>query len=103
MSLIAACQECAWELVVSESPTVADLGQAGKLCREHMDAEHFALWSPDRDIRADEGEFAPGECDGSGTCSAPVHVHGCYRPHRSDECDSPDEYGHTEREDGGER
>lgn len=41
-------------------------------------------------------EFAPGECDGSGTCPAPVHVHGCYRPHRADQCDSPDEYGHIE-------
>lgn len=48
----------------------------------------------------DESEFAPGECDGSGTCTASVHVHGCYRPHRSDECDSPDEYGHTDRENG---
>lgn len=43
-----------------------------------------------------EGEFAPGECDGSGTCSAPIHVHGCYTPHRSDQCDSPDEYGHID-------
>ena len=53
---------------------------------------------PDREDRPDEDEFAPGECDGSGTCSAPIHVHGCYTPHRSDECDSPDEYGHTDRE-----
>ncbi|OIU88624.1 hypothetical protein [Microbacterium sp. AR7-10] len=65
------------------------------------------LWVPvnenettDREIRADEDGFAPGECDGSGTCSAPIHIHGCYRPHRSDECDSPNEYGHTDRENG---
>lgn len=41
-----------------------------------------------------EDEFAPGECDGSSACVAPIHVHGCYRPHRADQCDSPDEYGH---------
>lgn len=58
------------------------------------------IGATDRENRGDDGEFAPGECDGSGTCSAPVHVHGCYRPHRSDECDSPDEYGHTDREVG---
>lgn len=58
------------------------------------------LDAPNREIRADEDEFAPGECDGSGTCPAPVHVHGCYRSHRSDECDSPEEYGHTDRENG---
>lgn len=46
-------------------------------------------------------EFAPGECDGSGECSAPIHVHGCYTPHRSDQCDSPNEYGHIDSESEG--
>lgn len=46
-----------------------------------------------------EPDFAPGECDGSGTCTAKVHVHGCYAPHRSDQCDSPSEYGHTDTTD----
>ncbi|GAB6857327.1 hypothetical protein [Microbacterium xylanilyticum] len=76
-----------------------------------IDAAHHTLMSlareqnrrcssklmPNRTIRSDDDEFAPGECDGSGTCSAPIHVHGCYTPHRSDQCDSPDEYGHTDR------
>lgn len=52
-------------------------------------------WEPVTNTEG-ESEFAPGECDGSGTCSAPVHIHGCYMPHRSDQCDSPDEYGHTD-------
>lgn len=43
-----------------------------------------------------EDEFAPGECTGAGDCDAPIHVHGCYRPHRADQCDAPDEYGHIE-------
>lgn len=60
-------------------------------------------YAPDREIRSQEDEFAPGQCDGSATCAAPIHVHGCFRPHRSDECDSPDEYGHTDRENGSER
>ena len=53
--------------------------------------------TPNRTIRSDDDEFAPGECDGSNKCTAPIHVHGCYTPHRSDQCDSPDEYGHTDR------
>lgn len=36
------------------------------------------------------------ECDGSGQCRAFVHVHGCYTPHRADECDAPGEFGHIE-------
>lgn len=51
---------------------------------------------------AEEDEFAPGECDGSGTCSAPRHIHGCYRPHRADECDAAEEYGHLPAEPQGE-
>ncbi|MDR6868477.1 hypothetical protein J2Y69_003093 [Microbacterium resistens] len=58
--------------------------------------------APDRPNRSEDDEFAPGECDGSSTCSAPIHVHGCYAPHRSDQCDSPDEYGHTDRPNGSE-
>lgn len=43
---------------------------------------------------ADGGPFAPDECTGAYDCDAPIHVHGCYRPHRADQCDSPEEYGH---------
>lgn len=43
----------------------------------------------------EEMEFAPGECTGASDCDAPIHVHGCYRPHRADQCDAPDEYGHV--------
>ena len=43
-----------------------------------------------------------GECDGSGKCPAEMHVHGCYMPHRADQCDSPDEYGHLPAEPQGE-
>lgn len=43
-------------------------------------------------------EFAPGECTGAHDCDAPKHIHGCYRPHRADQCDAPEEYGHIERE-----
>lgn len=46
-----------------------------------------------------EDEFAPGECDGSGKCSAPRHIHGCYTAHRADQCDAPDEYGHLPADD----
>ncbi|KQQ65061.1 hypothetical protein ASF63_13905 [Microbacterium sp. Leaf320] len=49
-----------------------------------------------------EDEFAPGECDGSGKCSAPRHIHGCYTLHRADQCDAPDEYGHLPSEPQGE-
>lgn len=52
-------------------------------------------WLPVPDTGA-EDEFAPGECDGSGTCTAAMHIHGCFTPHRSDQCDSPDEYGHID-------
>lgn len=51
---------------------------------------------------ADRGEFAPGECDGSGTCSAQRHIHGCYTVHRADQCDAPEEYGHLPAEPEGE-
>ncbi|WP_454113512.1 hypothetical protein [Microbacterium maritypicum] len=51
---------------------------------------------------AGEDEFTPGECDGSGKCPAEMHVHGCYMPHRADQCDSPDEYGHLPAEPQGE-
>lgn len=44
----------------------------------------------------DEAEFAPGECTGANDCDAAMHTHGCYRPHRADECDDPDEYGHLQ-------
>lgn len=43
-------------------------------------------------------EFAQDECDGSGTCPARRHIHGCYTRHRADQCDSPDEYGHLSAE-----
>ena len=49
-----------------------------------------------------EDVFAPGECDGSGTCSAQRHIHGCYTVHRADQCDAPDEYGHLSSEPQGE-
>jgi hypothetical protein len=47
-------------------------------------------------------EFAPGECDGSSACTATKHVHGCYTPHRSTECDAPNDFGHIP-EPGGSR
>lgn len=34
------------------------------------------------------------ECIGNDRCPAPVHVHGCYTPHRADKCDAPNEFGH---------
>jgi hypothetical protein len=49
-----------------------------------------------------EAEFAPGECDGSGTCPAESHIHGCYTRHRADQCDAPEEYGHLPAEPQGE-
>ena len=49
-----------------------------------------------------EDAFAPGECTGAGDCDAPIHVHGCYRPHRADQCDAPEEYGHLPGEPQGE-
>lgn len=52
MSLIASCQQCSWQEVVSDRPTVADLAIAGELCREHADAEHFTLRSPDHADRS---------------------------------------------------
>ncbi|MCT1395652.1 hypothetical protein M4D51_07920 [Microbacterium sp. p3-SID338] len=51
---------------------------------------------------AEGDEFAQDECDGSGTCPARRHIHGCYTRHRADECDSPDEYGHLPPEPQGE-
>lgn len=39
-------------------------------------------------------KFVPGECRGDDTCSAPRHVHGCYTPHRADQCDAPNEHEH---------
>ncbi len=44
--------------------------------------------------QAEADSFAPGECTGASECDAPIHVHGCYRPHRADQCDAPEEYGH---------
>lgn len=80
-----------------------DLDAVGRerwLCyADAISAEFYITVKPvtDRTIRSDDDEFAPGECDGSNKCTAPIHVHGCYTPHRSDQCDSPDEYGHTDR------
>ncbi|WP_295103126.1 hypothetical protein [uncultured Microbacterium sp.] len=51
---------------------------------------------------AEEDELAPGECDGSGKCAAERHIHGCYTPHRADQCDAPEEYGHLPSEPQGE-
>mgnify|MGYP001598277473 CR=1 FL=1 len=51
---------------------------------------------------AEGDEFAQDECDGSGTCPARRHIHGCYTVHRADQCDSPDEYGHLPPEPQGE-
>lgn len=51
--------------------------------------------SEDAKPSAGEDEFTPGECDGSGKCPAEMHVHGCYMPHRADQCDSPDEHQGT--------
>lgn len=55
------------------------------------------------DLRAilserEPAEFAPGECTGAHDCDAPMHIHGCYRPHRADQCDAPEEFGHIARE-----
>lgn len=51
---------------------------------------------------AEGDEFSQDECDGSGTCPARRHIHGCYTRHRADECDSPEEYGHLPAEPQGE-
>lgn len=86
-----------------------DIDEANVTCKRCRDwairyhERRIAEQGADRTIRHEDHEFAPGECDGSGTCSAPIHVHGCYTPHRSDECDSPEEYGHTDSTDGSER
>jgi len=76
----------------------------------HADARHGFLVGLATGFRrsavpepsAGEDEFTPGECDGSGKCPAEMHVHGCYMPHRADQCDSPDEYGHLPAEPQGE-
>lgn len=56
--------------------------------------------TPEVEVALDE--FAPGECDGSGTCPAPHHIHGCYTTHRADQCDAPEEYGHLPADTQGE-
>lgn len=67
------------------------------LGRDYTDAEIAeALRRPLSPEPSAEDEFAPGECTGAGDCDAPIHVHGCYRPHPADQCDAPDEYGHIE-------
>lgn len=47
--------------------------------------------------RAQEDEFAPGECQGHPECDVPVHVHGCFADVGN--CDEPDEHPLTEKGD----
>lgn len=32
----------------------------------------------------------PDRCDGTATCRAPVHIHGCYADHGTADCTAPD-------------
>lgn len=48
--------------------------------------------------RAQEDEFAPGECQGHGACDAPLHVHGCFAD--DGDCDSPGEHETTRKRSG---
>jgi hypothetical protein len=35
------------------------------------------------------------DCNGTDACPAAMHVHGCFTPHRAEQCDVPGEHGHT--------
>lgn len=66
------------QLVDLLTTTAANWNEVAKL-PEATDEEYFEVAGEMFTALVSSGWTPPIECDGSGTCSAPVHIQGCYR------------------------
>jgi hypothetical protein len=81
------------QLVDLLTTTAANWNEVAKL-PEATDEEYFEVAGEMFTALVSGGWTPPVECDGSGTCSAPVHIQGCYRSTPEDgRTESSDEVG----------